>query len=110
MTVPDDLRLTVVVEPVGASSFVVRVSGDLDPHTAPQLDDELRALIGRESPAELVLDLGGVGFIDSAGLRVLLGVLKLQGQGGSTLVLEHLSAAAQRLLELTGLTDEFDVR
>ena len=110
MTVPEDLRLSIVIESSGEPAAVVRVSGDLDPHTAPQLDAEVRKLIEQDSPTELVLDLEGVGFIDSAGLRVLLGLHKLLGQSGAVLVLQHLSGPAQRLLELTKLTNEFEIR
>jgi len=110
VTVPEDLRLTVVTEAAGPASAVVRVTGDLDPHTAPQLETELQACIERDGLTEVVLDLAGVGFIDSAGLRVLLGVHKLLGQVDGRLVLQSLSGPVQRLLELTRLNDEFEVR
>jgi anti-sigma B factor antagonist len=49
------------------------VFGDLDIATAQQLADEARVLIP-EAPGQLVIDFGGVGFCDSAGIRALLAV------------------------------------
>ena len=50
---------------------VIRLSGDLDAHTAPRLDDVVRELL--ESGADrIVVDMGGVEFVDSSGLRSLI--------------------------------------
>src|SRR5688500_18396186 len=62
--------LTVRVERRG-KELVVRVSGDLDIASAKRLDDELLRAISSDASA-VALDLGGVSFIDSTGLRILL--------------------------------------
>jgi anti-anti-sigma factor len=73
---------------------LLRVSGELDLVSEPQLTQALEELGGREA----TLDLSELAFMDSTGLRALLGAarthpnVKLQGP---------LQAPVQRLLELT---------
>ena len=52
---------------------VVRFEGELDLATAPQAETALRELEESEQrPGRIVLDLRGVRFLDSTGLRVIL--------------------------------------
>jgi anti-sigma B factor antagonist len=55
--------------------LVINVSGQVDSVTAPALGDKLNAVIS-EGHTFLVLDLGGVPYMSSAGLRVLSIALK----------------------------------
>jgi anti-sigma B factor antagonist len=50
---------------------VVALTGELDLSTAPQVERELEAAEERK-PERLVIDLRGVSFLDSTGLRVVL--------------------------------------
>jgi anti-anti-sigma factor len=86
-------RFEVTVEDVGDGALL-RVSGELDLVSEPQLNQALDQLEGREA----TLDLSELAFMDSTGLRTLLGAartypnVKLQGP---------LQPPVQRLLELT---------
>jgi stage II sporulation protein AA (anti-sigma F factor antagonist) len=91
-----------VSETVRAWSVVVR--GELDMQTAEKLEAMLDEVI--EKGARLVtLDLEAVDFLDSSGLRVILGASnKLADQDGQ-LLLEGASSAVERVLELTGVIE-----
>lgn len=52
---------------------VVSASGDIDMLTAPQLEESIRAALGKD-PAGLVIDFTAVDFLASAGMGVLVGV------------------------------------
>jgi len=86
-------RFEVTVEDTG-NGALLRVSGELDLVSEPQLNQALDQLEGREA----TLDLSELAFMDSTGLRTLLGAartypnVKLQGP---------LQPPVQRLLELT---------
>jgi anti-sigma B factor antagonist len=54
----------------------------------------------------VVLDVAGVTFLDSSGLRVLLDLRRRLGDEGEV-TLRGASRSVQRLLELTGLTPTF---
>jgi anti-sigma B factor antagonist len=58
-----------------AGRIVVTAQGELDAHSAPRLSELLDPLTA-VSGAALVIDLSGVGFIDSTGLSVLVTTLK----------------------------------
>lgn len=86
---------------------VLRVRGEIDIVTAPQLQDAAeRVLVS--APTRLVLDLTGVGFLASAGLAVLVTCRRRCGDGIEFRVVAD-SAAVLRPLELTGLDTEFTV-
>jgi anti-sigma B factor antagonist len=61
---------------------VVAICGEVDIQSAPELRDELLRVIRRRGP-ELIIDLGGVTFLDCAGLGVLLATRRrAQLEGG----------------------------
>ncbi len=77
-------------------------TGVIDSHTAGQLLGELEAL-GVDD--DVHLDLHGVEFIDSSGLRTLIATHQELEGAGHALVLSEVSEAVARLLEITGLQD-----
>jgi anti-sigma B factor antagonist len=94
-----DLLTVEVVEPAPAAR--IRVSGEIDSSSAPLLREQLDTLL--ESPlTELTIDLGGVTFLDSAGLCVLAAVHRRIGSDVTLRVLAS-SRAVIRPLQITGL-------
>ncbi len=82
--------------------LVVEVSGEIDLHTA----SELQRTVDRLSPFPLpvVLDLGGVGFIDSTGIRALLAINNRATETtGEPVTITNANDSTRRLLELTGI-------
>lgn len=80
------------------------VHGDLD----YARHDGLDAVLGRVVPAldagdEIVVDLTGVAYCDSCGLRVLLGAAQRVEQRGARFVLIGVAGQPARALRLTGL-------
>jgi anti-anti-sigma factor len=65
---------------------VLEVAGRLDTETAPELEAALRPLLER-APANVIFDLGGVDYVSSDGIGVILGTRKtLERQGGRVLL------------------------
>ena len=83
-------------------TLTLSVSGRLDTTTAPQLETEIRA-IGPDT-TELILELGELEYISSAGLRVLLSAQKLMNRQGS-MVLRHPAEMVMDVFEITGFAD-----
>ncbi|MGH3600711.1 MAG: STAS domain-containing protein [Pseudonocardiaceae bacterium] len=89
----------------GPDARVVTVIGEVDALTAPQLDHFLTAQL---AVARLVVvDLDGVRFLASTGLRVLLEVNELAVQQDRYLRLVCNSPTANLTLETTGLREHF---
>jgi anti-anti-sigma factor len=97
-------QLEVEVERAGVT-VTAKVAGELDSHTAPQLQQALAGVLD-SGAKRLVLDVAEVGFVDSSGLRVLIGLRQQLGGGVADVELVHLSPSFRRLLELTGLLGE----
>jgi len=85
---------------------VITVSGEVDIYTSPQLK---AALTGPDAQgcSRVVIDLDGVGFIDSSGLGVLVGALRRAREAGVDLVLVSSQASFARILRITGLDSVF---
>jgi anti-sigma B factor antagonist len=83
---------------------VLVLAGEIDSYTAPELSEHL----GADPPIEVV-DVAGVTFIDSSGLRVLVEAHQARAAAGSRLLLRAPSAAVQRLLEISGLAGHLDI-
>jgi anti-anti-sigma factor len=99
--------LTVTVEGDGDEVVLVLV-GELDPHTAPLLRAAIDGALG-ERTSSLVLDVAGLGFIDSSGLRVVISAHKEMDERQGRLALRSPTPNTRRLLEITGLADYVDV-
>ena len=85
-----------------AEATIIEIVGRLDTTTAPALDKTLNENI--EDNASLVLDLKGLEYISSAGLRVLLGAQKRIGKMGS-MKLINVAEAVMEVFEMTGFAD-----
>lgn len=84
------------------SKLTLALEGRLDTTTAPRLEAELqRALPG---VTELALDFGGVEYISSAGLRVLLMAQKAMNKQGSMAV-RNVNDTVKEVFEITGFSD-----
>ena len=91
-----------VSETVRAWSVVVR--GEIDMQTAPQLEGVLDEVIAKGALL-VTLDLEQVDFLDSSGLRVILGASNKLADREGQLLLEGASSAVERVLELTGVIE-----
>lgn len=89
------------------NEVVLSLQGELDLTSAPVFEREARAAEAT-NPAKLVLDLSGLEFMDSTGLRALL-LARGRAQADShRLVLRRGPRQVQRVLELTKTVDAFD--
>ena len=102
-TKPEADGLGVQLEQEG-ERIVVRAWGELDIASASEFETELRRAI-RGSVLGVVLDLGGVTFIDSTGLRALLSAATLSHAIGHELLMLHGSAQVKHAIETSGVED-----
>jgi anti-sigma B factor antagonist len=81
---------------------VIVMEGELDMANAPALQDAIESeeLAGAEN---VVLDLQGLTFLDSTGLRVILAARELCWRRSQEFAVTPGSAQVQRLLSVTGV-------
>ncbi|MGV2942269.1 anti-sigma factor antagonist [Mesobacillus sp. LC4] len=90
------------------SMLAVKVSGEIDAYTAPQLREKLFPLSEKEG-VKMVVDLSEVNYMDSTGLGVFVGVFKNVRAHDGEFKIVGLSERLQRLFEITGLADIIDI-
>ncbi len=86
---------------------VIRIVGDLDARTSPIFDRAFDTATGH-APTRVVVDVHHLTFIDSTGLRSIVRARARSGDK-SSFVLRNPQPATLRLLELSGLIDEFTI-
>lgn len=87
---------------------LISVTGEIDVYTAPQLRD-VAAQAVLAGGRRLIIDLGGVDFLDSTGLGVLVGVLKRLRAVDGALALVCRQERILKIFRITGLTKVFPI-
>lgn len=92
---------------LNGGELTVVPQGRLDTVTAPELESAIKCEIG--SIESLVLDLGQLDYISSAGLRVLLSAQKTMSTKGGMIV-KNANETITEIFEVTGFSDILDIR
>ncbi len=81
----------------------IRLSGELDHHTADELREQTVTLIEKNNIRHIVLNLEHLSFMDSSGLGVILGRYKQIKQVHGEMIVCAISPAIERLFDMSGL-------
>lgn len=97
----------VINEELDGGILAIRVRGELDLNTAPELEKSLQKGLGGDG-APIVIDLSECEFIDSTGIALIVRAWQHcdrngEGSGNGRLVICCGNEQVQRLLELTGV-------
>ena len=88
------------------TALTLALQGRLDTVTSPDLEAELKnSLDGVDS---LVLDLSGLEYISSAGLRVLLSAQKVMNRQGS-MSIRNVTPEIMEIFDVTGFSDILNI-
>lgn len=93
------LELTYRVERLLADTYLVRVAGEVDLYSAPQLEEALGGLLD-DGAARVLVDMTDVPFLDSTGLGVLLAFATRLGR--ERFAVTGLGLESRRVVEITG--------
>jgi len=83
--------------------ITIIVDGELDLSTAPQLTEAINQSVERTDKL-LELDLGGLQYIDSTGLGVMISMLKERDRLHAEVTISHIPPKIKRLLDITGVS------
>ena len=87
---------------------IIGISGRIDATTSKDVEAALNASVD-QNQSKIVIDLAGVEYISSVGLRVLLATLKKQRQKQGQLKLASLQPFVREVFEVTGFTKLFSI-
>ena len=99
------MRLVAVSGETAPASTLIRVDGEIDLATEPKLRAAIAHAID-DGCRDITVDLGGVSFMDCAGVNALLWGRKHVGTADGRLSLGQVSPSAARILTLAGLDSE----
>lgn len=92
----------VINKNVEGKNMTIALDGRLDTTTAPQLEAELKESI--DGIEKLVFDFENLGYLSSAGLRVLLSAQKTMNKQGE-MVITKVNETIMEIFEVTGFVD-----
>lgn len=95
----DSLDILQIAAAWSGTQLVMRVAGELDICSAPQLRQALDEAAAR-APSRVILDLEELGFIDAAGIRAILSGAQLFGP---RLLVQRTPPYVMRLFTITGV-------
>lgn len=88
-------------------AMVISFSGDIDLQTSPDARKAMLGLVGQGRP--ILVDLSGVGYIDSSGVASLVECLQSAKKSGQKMALVSVSEGALRVLQLARLDRVFTI-
>ena len=91
-----------IIKQENGENLTIALVGRLDTATAPQLESELKQSL--DGVKNLVLDLGKLEYMSSAGLRLLLSSQKQMSKQGTMKVI-HVNKVIMDIFEVTGFSD-----
>ena len=92
----------------GGEVVRIALNGEFDISCARKVEEELRR-VEEEKPPTLVLDLRGLSFMDSTGIRVILSADSRAHKDGRRLAIIQGPDAVQRVFRITRLDERLDI-
>ena len=83
--------------------LTISLAGELDHHAARALMESIDRCIEQNLPAKTILDLGGLTFMDSSGVGMIIGRYKTMHARGGSVAACGLQPPIDRLFHLAGL-------
>lgn len=91
------------------NTIVAYLKGRLDVHISGEIEKDLMLLSEKNPEADFVLNLEGIEYMSSSGLRVLVALMRHLKTGGRKLKLCNMNLAVKKIFEVVELMDMFDV-
>ena len=79
------------------------LQGEIDHHTAAFARNEIDTEVGTEGITKLVLDFGGVTFMDSSGIGLVMGRFRNLQPTGATMHITGTSPQIYKIMKLSGI-------
>ncbi|OHD71519.1 MAG: anti-anti-sigma factor [Spirochaetes bacterium RBG_16_49_21] len=88
---------------------VIYLSGRLDVHLSAEIEKEINGLIQNEPDTHLLLNLTGVEYMSSSGLRIFVSTMRILNEQKRRLALCNMNNAVKKIFEVVELVDMFDI-
>ena len=82
---------------------IAYISGEIDHHNAPSIRQRVDSAVECAYPEKLVLDMGGVTFMDSSGIGLIIGRWKLMQALSGELEVANAPQHIKKVMHVAGL-------
>ena len=86
---------------------IITIEGSIDSKTAGYLQSQIMETVAK--PKNVLLDLSGVGYISSAGLRILLMIYRHINSKNGKVILVGVSSEIKDVMSMTGFINFFEI-
>ena len=94
-------------EQIGGA-LVVKLYGEIDQHCVSEIRDDIDRQIAIRNINSLIVDLGGVEFMDSSGIGMIMDRYKNMVSRGGKMMLVRPQPQVDKVLELSGIKKLFE--
>lgn len=84
--------------------LTAKISGEVDHHSAAEIRESIDETSQKLKPYCLKLDFSGVPFMDSSGIGLILGRVKLYKLWKGHVVISGLTSTLNKMVELSGIS------
>ena len=91
-------------------TLVIRVTEEIDQHTADKLRRKVDNDIEIYSPKKVIFDFNGIEFMDSSGIGMVLGRYKLVKILGGNFEIINVNKRMKRIFDMSGVSRIIDIK
>ena len=91
-------------------TLFLRVTEEIDQHTADKIRRKLDNEIEIYSPKKVIFDFNGIEFMDSSGIGMVLGRYKLVKMLGGTFEIINVNKRLKRIFDMSGVSRIIDIK
>lgn len=84
-------------------TMTVYLAGEIDHHNARKMREDIDNSARLYHPKTLVLDFGGVEFMDSSGIGIVLGRYRLMQELGGEVCLQNMPSHIRKVMRVAGI-------
>ena len=84
--------------------LILEITEEIDHHTSEKIRRKADYEITRYMPRKVIFDFDNVGFMDSAGIGMILGRYQMMKMLGGSLEMKNVSPMLKKIFEMSGLT------
>ena len=88
---------------IDEKSVTAYISGEIDHHNAANLRNEIDEAVENSYPELLILDFGGVTFMDSSGIGLVMGRFRLMKNLSGRMIIENAPAMIKKVMRMAGI-------
>lgn len=89
----------------GENKLTALLSGEIDHHTAAEMRILIDGEVERTNPSLLILDFGNVSFMDSSGIGLIFGRIRLISGRNGKIGITNPKGSIRKVIALSGLGD-----